>query len=492
MKNKQKQVFQRSKFFVFTVSILTLSALSFFEIMDEFARVKVWETTVETTGIFAVLRVIDAAVSLLQSVSIGIVDIGSALEPLDHMVERLSNVVAWAVGSLFLQLAILEFVANDFIKYAFLTFGLIALLALSLQTSKRCQTFVCEVFGSSKESMDGLCIWLIKLFFTIAVIRFIVPIFAACSFLFSEALLQPEINKDIAVLTAFSDENQFGSNTSIPSQSRLAEQEQDLKSELNWLRSELTKQHTDLEVIESKSSNPEIDELKTQRQEIQRNIDTTKERITDLERNLKCIDLQIEGKSCDSILDLLNVKEAITQLTEFGDESQFGTDMPIPPQSVLEEQAQDVRTELNALQSELSRYELDLDRIKRKFNDLNEKLKSESEEVQRNIESKKEQIADVEANLECIGRQKEGKSCDSVLDRIKNSKEVVDRILEGAKEVIQSMTRMLILVLAKNILIPLLFAYIAIKFGSPIIKRIMNMKVDFHETAKDIGESLRR
>ena len=93
-----------------------LSALSFFETVDEFTRSKVWDTTVETTGIFAGLRLIDATVSLLQSVSIGVVDIGSALEPLDDMVERLSDVVAWAVGSLFLQLAILEFVANDFIR----------------------------------------------------------------------------------------------------------------------------------------------------------------------------------------------------------------------------------------------------------------------------------------------------------------------------------------------------------------------------------------
>ena len=667
MNAKPTMIVRQTKFIVFAVLILALSALSFFETIDQLAHEKVSETTLETTGIFAVLKVIDLGVSVLQTTEIGVginIEVGQALDPLNKMVEHLSVVVAWAIGSLFLQQVVLQIVTNDFFKYVFLTFGFITFLTLFLHSSQYCQAFICKVFGISKNSIDLVCTWVVKLFFTTAVVRFIVPIFALCSFLFSEALVQSDLNKHKAHITEFSNQNQFDTVTSIPSPSELAEQEQSIKSELSTLQSQLPSHQLDLDVVEenlnalsgesflrrlipgddvsksydpevddfivqrqdvrqkientneriaelerdlkcisrqkegksceslmvsldpkeavsrtmevgtriiemasddrqvstdtsippqsvlmeqeqnlnaelnslqselsnyrheldavkwnlielsgeeglskfipgsnSKSSNPEVGKFETQRQEIQQKIDIAKEQIADLERDLKCIGRQKEGKTCDSLLDRLELKEAVSRTKEVGsqilemvnDEIQKGTDLPIPPQSVLVEREQVKQSELNTLQSELSNYQLEWDAVDSKFSDLNKKLKAQRQEIQRKIGIAKERISDLEDDLKCIERQKEGENCISIWEK---TKEVASQIKQVAKAaaggVIDSMIRVLTAVFVKNILFPLIFAYLAMKFSIPIIRKVMDLKADFQKTAKDVSTELQR
>ena len=668
MNAKSTMIVRQTKFLVFAVLILGLSALSFFESIDQLAHEKVSETTLETTGIFAVLKAIDLGVSLLQTTEVGVVginiEVGQALDPLNKMVEHLSVVVAWAIGSLFLQQVILQIVTNDFFKYVFLTFGFITFLTLSAHSSQNCQIFICKVFGISKNSMDLVCSWVVKLFFTTAVVRFIVPIFALCSFLFSEALVQSDLNKHKAHITEFSNQNQFDTVTSIPSPSELAEQEQSIKAELNTLQLQLPSRQHDLDVVEenlnvlngesflrklipgddvsnsydpevddfivqrqdvrqkienaneritelerdlkcisrqkegksceslmvsldpkeavsrtmevgtriiemasddrqvstdtsippqsvlmeqeqnlnaelnslqselsnyrleldavksnlrelsgeeglskfipgskSKSSNPEVGKFETQRQEIQQKIDIAKERIADLERDLECVGRQKEGKNCDSLLDRLELNEAVSRTKEVGsqilemvnDEIQKGTDASIPPQSVLVEREQVKQSELNSLQSELSNYQLEWDVVENKFSELNKRLKAQRQDIQREIGITIERISDLEDDLECIERQKEGDSCISIWEK---TKEVASQINQAAKAatggVIDSMIRVLTAVFVKNILFPLIFAYLAMKFSIPMIRKVMDLKVDFQKTAKDVSTELQR
>ena len=79
---------------VFAAIIMALSALSFHGALDRFARERVKETTIETIGIYAVARVINSGVSVLQSAEVGVglqVNPGEILDPLNDATERLSG-----------------------------------------------------------------------------------------------------------------------------------------------------------------------------------------------------------------------------------------------------------------------------------------------------------------------------------------------------------------------------------------------------------------
>ena len=489
MNAKSTMIGRQTKFLLFAVPILVLSALSFFESIDQLAHEKVSETTLETTGIFAVLKAIDVGVSVLQTTEIGVVlniEVGQALDPLNKMVEHLSMVVAWAIGSLILQQVVLQIVANDFVKYVFLTFGVVTFLTLFVQSSQNCQTFICKVFGISKNSMNLVCTWVVKLFFTTAVVRFIVPIFALCSFLFSEALVQSDLDKHKAHITEFSNQHQFDTDTSIPSPSELTEREQNVKAELSTLQSQLSSHQLDLDVVEenlnvlngesflrrlipgddvSNSYDPEVDEFIVQRQSVRQKIENVKERIAEVERDLKCISRQKEGKSCESLMDRIDLKESVSRTKEVGtrilemasNDRQISTDTSIPPQSVLMEQEQNLNAELNSLQSESSNYRFELDAVKRNLRELSGeeglskfipgskskssnpevgKFETQRQEIQQKIEIAKERIADLERDLKCIGRQKEGKNCESLLDRLE-LKEAISRTKEAGSQILE-------------------------------------------------------
>ena len=519
---------RKTKFIVLAVLVLALSALSFFEKMDQLAYEKVSETALETAGILAALTVIDASVSILQSFEVGAgiasIKLGQALDPLNTMVENLSAVVAWATGSLFLQQVLLQIVANDFFRFVFLTLGLITFLTLSVAFSHKCQSFI-NGYGISEESMNLICTRVVKLFFTVAVVRFIVPTFVLCSFLFSEALVQSDLNKHKSYTTEFSNESQIDTVASIPSPSELAEKEQGLKTELSTLQSQLLNHQLDLDVTEenlnvldkkelsrksvpsnddSKAYSSDVDELIVQRQDVQRKIKIAKQRIAELERDLECIARQKEGKNCESLMERLDPRESISRAKDVGTrilgiankDRQVSADSSIPTQSELAEREQILNAELIGSQSELSNYQLELDAVDNKFSDLNKKLKAHRQEVQQKIEIAEERTADLEDDLECIERQTEGENCTSMWDRVSQSKgflaQKLASVKASAKDVIDSLITLLIIVLVKNILFPLVFAYLAMKFSLPILKKVMDVKVEFQKTAKGIVAETQR
>ena len=152
------------------------------------------------------------------------------------------------------------------------------------------------------------------------------------------------------------------------------------------------------------------------------------------------------------------------------------------------------------MQSELSNYQLEWDVVENKFSELNNKLKPQRQDIQRKIGIAKERISNLKDDLECIEQQKEGENCMSIWEK---TKEVVSQITQAAKaatgdviaaagDVIDSMIRVLIAVFVKNILFPLIFAYLAMKFSIPIIRKVMGLKADFQKTAKEVSTELQR
>ena len=92
---------------------VALVALSFHGTLDDFAHEKVTDTTTQSIGIYAVARLTNAAVSVLQTSEVKVpllasIQVGELLDPVNDAVERLSSALAWAIGSLFLQRIVLE------------------------------------------------------------------------------------------------------------------------------------------------------------------------------------------------------------------------------------------------------------------------------------------------------------------------------------------------------------------------------------------------
>ena len=188
----------KTKTTMFVVLALALSVLSFHGPLDDFAHESVVKTTNESIALFAISRGINATVSLFQSAKLPFVglSVGELLDPLNDAIERLSSVLVWAIGSLFLQRVALEVASSSISKWSFLVVGLIAITTSLLSTWQRFR----HLFGGWERFRDLS----VRLFIYLAVFRFIVPVFAIIGFLVSHLLFDTEINKNKEDLSRFS------------------------------------------------------------------------------------------------------------------------------------------------------------------------------------------------------------------------------------------------------------------------------------------------
>ena len=220
----------KTKMTLFIFLALALSALSFHGALDDFAHESVVKTTNESIALFAISRGINAAVSFFQEAKIPFLEVpvGQLLDPLNDAIERLSSVLVWAIGSLFLQRVALE-VASSFVsKWSFLAIALVSVTTILLGTWQRFR----HLFQGWERFRDLS----VRFFIYLVVFRFIVPVFAIIGFLVSYLLFDAEINKNKEELSLFSEE--ISVNGSAPALgTQEAEDEQALKaSELDELR----------------------------------------------------------------------------------------------------------------------------------------------------------------------------------------------------------------------------------------------------------------
>ena len=134
---------------------LVLIAVSFHGGVDEFAQEQVAETTNESIAIYVVSRAINALVSMLQTSQANVllvsVQVGQMLDPVNDAVERLSSIVVWAVGSLFVQRILLEVAASPVFKWILCSIGVVTIAALWLAEWGRVRMWCCQVFGVSDQ-----------------------------------------------------------------------------------------------------------------------------------------------------------------------------------------------------------------------------------------------------------------------------------------------------------------------------------------------------
>ena len=90
----------------------------------------------------------------------------------------------------------------------------------------------------------------------------------------------------------------------------------------------------------------------------------------------------------------------------------------------------------------------------------------------------------------------EGKSCGSLLDRLTDvSKAGIDNITkftDKANNLVLLIANVLIALFVKNILVPVLFLFVAWKFGGYMIKRAMSLKLGFQMELVEIGADMRQ
>lgn len=191
--------FNRNRAIFFSAVAVALAILSFHGALDELAFSKLVELKETSIALLVVSRGINAIVSVLQSIEFGAivssVEIGQMLDPVNDAAERLSVALMWAIGSLFLQDILLNIVSGRVLKWGFLVITVLTVGTLLLAQSDRLRAAILATFGVSHVTLAQIQGFLIKTFVVATIFRFIVPTFAVASFLVSQALVAPELEK---------------------------------------------------------------------------------------------------------------------------------------------------------------------------------------------------------------------------------------------------------------------------------------------------------
>ena len=181
----------RARSMIFAAFALGLAVLSLQGALDKHGKEVVDDTTAESIGIFLVARTINAAVSTLQTSTVGAgftMQIGEALDPVNDAVERLSSAMVWAIGSLLLQGIAVDLAASELFKWGFSVIAVSTALLLVAADQR--------LFESKTGSWVTRCRdFSVRLFAIAVMIRFAVPMFVVVSIMISEVIVQEQIDQ---------------------------------------------------------------------------------------------------------------------------------------------------------------------------------------------------------------------------------------------------------------------------------------------------------
>ena len=204
----------RVRLVVLVVLALGLALLSVQGAPDRHGRDQIEDTTNEAIAIFLVARTINAAVSTLQTSTVGAgftLQIGEALDPINDAIERLSSVMVWVIGSLLLQGIAIDLVASDVFRWGFAVIAVST--ALLLYAADRHPSRSKK--GSWVTRYRDLTF---RLFVVAAMIRFAVPAFVVISVTLSEMVVQDRIDEsrsDVELQSAVIDDDSLTLDDSV-------------------------------------------------------------------------------------------------------------------------------------------------------------------------------------------------------------------------------------------------------------------------------------
>ena len=336
---------------VFLVLASALTILSFHGALDGFAREQIAEMTTESIGLYVMSRGINAAVSVLQTAQVKLpllasVEIGQMLDPVNDAVERLSSMLVWAVGSLFLQRILIEIVSSPAFKWTLFSLGAVTVSAVLLMQRERFRQRCRHIFTVSDAGLDRGRDWLVRAFILVVVLRFIVPLFVTAGFLVSQFFLQTEITGNKETLSVLG--TQISAMGSSPSRGgedleKLKGREEAGLYELNESMASAREKKDQLDEAIDKlneeagwrrilpgrlggvSPGEELAAKKQQREEVESKIKEIEDRIRDGRENLECVERRIAGETCDTFWETMSkagragiahVKEAFGKLND--------------------------------------------------------------------------------------------------------------------------------------------------------------------------------
>ena len=309
---------------------LVLTAFSFHGALDDFAHAQVVETTNESVGIYVISRAINALVSVLQTSQVNVpflasAQVGEMLDPVNDAVERLSSIVVWAVGSLFLQRILLEIAASPAFKWILCSIGLVTAASLLLLEWGRFRIHCRRILSVSDSNLERCRDWLVRMFVVAAIVRFIVPSFIAASFLVSQLFLATEITENREKLSLLRAQAAAIASSPSPEGQDLEEQKAREEAKLNALEESMAsakREDQQLEEAIDKLNDetgwlrryipkrlggaPPGEELlsrKSRREEVDGETDRIEDQIRESKSNLDCIERRIAGGTCGSLLE---------------------------------------------------------------------------------------------------------------------------------------------------------------------------------------------
>ena len=306
---------------------LALIAVSFHGELDRFAQGEVADTTNESIGIYVVSRAINALVSVLQTSEIKLpllasAEVGQMLDPVNDAVERLSSILVWAVGSLFVQRILLEVAASPVFKWVLCSIGVAMTAFLLLMEWDRFRVGSRRILAVSDSTLERFRDWLVRLFVAAAIVRFIVPAFIALSFLVSEVFLESGIAKNVEQLSLLRAQVSDIAGSPTSDAERIEEEKAGVNARMKTLETSRASVREEIERLDARigelndkaglrrllpdslggvSDGEELEAAKDRRQTLDRKIQRTEDAIRETEDTLECIDTRMAGGSCDSL-----------------------------------------------------------------------------------------------------------------------------------------------------------------------------------------------
>ena len=206
------------------------------------------------------------------------------------------------------------------------------------------------------------------------------------------------------------------------------------------------------------------------------------------------------------------------ELTIMSRQVVIGTDTASSTRPELVQQRDEKTRELAGLQKSKSDYEKEIRDVDAKVDALNEKagvgrfvpemlggrspdrgvisLRAKSEDLRSKVDDVAQRMATTKNELECIDRRREGKSCGSLLDILTDASKIgiekISKIADAANDFVVLIANVLIVLFVKNILLPVLFLVIAMKFGAYIVRCGVRLKLGLQQELAETQGDLRR
>lgn len=142
-----------TKIFQFTLVIVLIVALNWISLLDKYSDDYTHESIVQASITYAIARGINGIVSVLQTSTIqggvvianGSITVGEMLDPINDLIERFSDVMVWALGSLLLQKVLLV-ISSNWVFKLLITISGIMLIAAQIMNNKSMAVTLMKVF----------------------------------------------------------------------------------------------------------------------------------------------------------------------------------------------------------------------------------------------------------------------------------------------------------------------------------------------------------